>query len=207
MKQDAREKRARFIDSSAKTREMFAFAHPLEQIAAIDKYCCSIYGSNIYTFRDKEFGMICTAHKVGIKLAWGVNRACRTFLVQQVLAPDAISLRTSLLLRFCTFYRSLITSCSYEVQVMAHIASKDMRTTLGSNLELIWEETGLDPVNTPKIILKRTLHRVERVPIPPMEKWKISYLTRLLKERLWAFYNGDEQILGEIDKLLDSLVI
>ena len=36
--QDCREKRAQFIDKSAKIRETFKFAHPSEQIIAVEKY-------------------------------------------------------------------------------------------------------------------------------------------------------------------------
>ena len=48
MAQDAKEKVAHFIDSTIKTRESFRFAHPTEQISAMEKYCCSLYGSNIW---------------------------------------------------------------------------------------------------------------------------------------------------------------
>ena len=36
--QDCREKRAAFIDSSVKVREMFSLAHPLEIISAVEKH-------------------------------------------------------------------------------------------------------------------------------------------------------------------------
>ena len=104
MRQDAREKRARFIDMSVKIRETFAFAHPAEQLEAVSKYCTSIYGSNLYDFSDPEFGMICAAWRTGVKLAWGVHRGCRTYLMQQVLTPGVPSLRVNLLVRYGKFF-------------------------------------------------------------------------------------------------------
>ena len=47
MRQDCREKRAHFIDTSVKVREAFYFAHPHEQISATEKYCTALYGSNL----------------------------------------------------------------------------------------------------------------------------------------------------------------
>ena len=88
MRQDAREKRARFIDSSVKTRETFAFAYPEEQMQAVSKYCCSIYGSNLYKFQGAEFEQIAAAWSTGVKLAWGVHRGYHTYLLQQVLASE-----------------------------------------------------------------------------------------------------------------------
>ena len=52
-----------------KIRESFSFAHPEEQLQAVEKYCTSVYGSNLYNFSSKEFGMICSAWKTGVKLA------------------------------------------------------------------------------------------------------------------------------------------
>ena len=45
MSQDCKEKRAQFIDSSVKIQESFGFAHPHEQIVAIEKYCTAVYGT------------------------------------------------------------------------------------------------------------------------------------------------------------------
>mgnify|MGYP007025801771 CR=1 FL=1 len=80
MRQDAREKRAQFIDCHVKTRETFDFAHPVEQLEAVEKYCCSLYGSNLYDYNDNEFDMICSAWRTGVKLAWGVHRGCSMHL-------------------------------------------------------------------------------------------------------------------------------
>ena len=47
MDHDFKKRRAEFIDSTVKIREMFSFAFPGEVVAAIDKYCCSFYGSSL----------------------------------------------------------------------------------------------------------------------------------------------------------------
>ena len=61
MDQDCRERRAEFIDRSVKIREMFSFAHPLEVISAIDKYCCSWYGSNLWDMESSAVESVCAA--------------------------------------------------------------------------------------------------------------------------------------------------
>ena len=195
MRRDAREKRARFIDSSVKIRETFSFAHPLEQVAATEKYCTSIYGSNLYDFNDNEFGMICSAWRTSVKLAWGVHRGCRTYLLQQVLAPDVTSLRVNLLLRYRTFFRSLLASPSPEVQVAVRLAARDVRSSVGSNL-------ALQPGQ-----LKAALLRAETVAVPEEDAWRIPYLRRLLIERTTHFYNADTQEEERVQSLINSLVI
>ena len=206
MKHDAREKRAQFIDMSVKIRETFAFAHPAEQLEAISKYCTSIYGSNLYDFKDDEFNMICNSWRTGVKLAWGVDRGCRTYLVQQVLTPGMPSLRVNLLLRFKKFFQSLVTSPSPEVQVAALLAARDIRSTVGSNLALIREETSLDPWTCSKGQLRAALLQSEVVPVKDEDAWRSPYMWRLLQERLLHYYNGDTENEKRVQGLLDALV-
>ena len=56
---DAVEKCAQFIDCSVKICKAFSFAHPEEQLQAVEKYCTSVSGSNLYNFNANEFSMIC----------------------------------------------------------------------------------------------------------------------------------------------------
>ena len=74
------------IDSSVKIREVFSFAHPAKQILAVAKYCSAAYGSNMWDLGSREALMMTNAWRTGHKLAWDVPRACRTFLVECVLA-------------------------------------------------------------------------------------------------------------------------
>jgi hypothetical protein len=83
----AGEKRAQFIESSVKAREGFGFAHPADQITALEKYCTAAYGSNLWDLGGREAVMFTNAWRTGHKLAWDVPRTCHTYLVQTVLAP------------------------------------------------------------------------------------------------------------------------
>ena len=204
----ARKKQAQFIDSSVKIQETFGFAHPVEQVQAVEKYCTSVYGSNPYDFKNEEFEMICSAWKTSIKLALSVHSRCHTYLLQQVLAQGRTSLRVNLLLRFRTFFWSLLTSPSLEIQVAALLAARDMRSSIGSNLALIRQESGgLDPWTVSPGQLKAALVRAEEVAVPLEDAWRVSYLYRLLTERLQHFYSGGKQEEDRVRRLIDSLVL
>ena len=97
--QDCREKRAQFIDSAVKVRESFDFAHPADQITTVDKYCSAAYGSNLWNFTQTEANMFTNSWKTGHKIAWKVPRACRSYLVDNVLAPHVDNMKASLLHR------------------------------------------------------------------------------------------------------------
>ena len=207
MRQDCREKRAQFIDSSVKLREAFYFAYPHEEILATEKYCTSFYGSNLRDLASPEAEMVFAAWRTGHKLAWGVHRGCRSYLVQQVLAPHVTSLRVQTLCKFRGFFRSLLASPSNEVAVVARLAARDLRSSVGANLALIRRETGLDPWAVGPGNLRAALLAADRVEVPEGDEWRVPYLWRLLAERLQAHYAADTVTEKGLQVLIDSLVV
>ena len=206
MRQDCREKRAQFIDSSSKIREAFSFAHPIEQILAVEKYCTAVYGSNLWHLCGKEAGMVVSAWRTGHKLAWDVPRSCHNYLVEEVLAAGAASLEVSLLTRFQGFFRGLLASPSQEVVVVALLAARDIRSTLGSNLTHLQNLTGLDPWAVGKSQLKAALGRATRKEVPELDFWRPQLLQKLLSARLEAHYSTDLVEEERIATLINSLV-
>ena len=79
-----------------------------------------------------------------------VDLAC-TFLVDHLLAGDIPSIRKSLIMRYTMFSKSLVTSGSKEVRVLASIAAGDIRSNMGRNIFKIHQETKLDPLSSSKV--------------------------------------------------------
>ena len=100
LSKDVRVKRAKFIDQSCQIREDFYFAHPLDIIHAVEIYATAFYGSSLWNLNSREVDMIINSWKVGHRIAWGVSRACRSYLVKQVLAPHVKALEVTLWERF-----------------------------------------------------------------------------------------------------------
>jgi hypothetical protein len=207
MRQDCREKRAQLIDSSVKVRETFYFAHPAEVIAATGKYCTAAYGSNLWDHTTKEFDMLTNAWRTGHKLAWDVPRACRTYLVQSVLAPHVASLRVDLLHRGVNFFRGLLASPSTEVTVAALLAARDLRSSLGTNLALVRKETGLNPWVVGRAELRAALKAADRAEVPEQDSWRGPALQKLLAARLEAHYTADREEEKRLQGLINSLVV
>ena len=67
-------------------------------------------------------------------------------IVKQVLSAGLTSARVDIMTRYVGFYRSLVRSSSDEVAVLAGLVGQDIRSTTGSNLRLLRELTGLDPI-------------------------------------------------------------
>ena len=207
MRQDCREKRAQFIDSSVKLQEAFHFAHPHEHILATEKYCTTLYGSNLWDLSSPEAEMVFSAWRTGHKIAWNVHRGCRTYLMQQVLAPHVTSLRVQIICKFQGFFRSLLESPSNEVMVVARLAARDVRSSVGANLALISRETGLDPWVAGPGQLRAALLAAGTVAVPQVDRWRVPYLWRLLAERLQAHYTADTTTEERLTVLINSLVV
>ena len=127
MEQDCREKRAAFIDSAVKCREMFGFAHPSEIITAVEKHCTTLHGSNLWRLDSQVAESVYASWRTNIKLAWGLPRSCHTYLVDNVLASHVWPIKASVLGKFHSFFLSLLKSDSREVQVVARLAAKELR--------------------------------------------------------------------------------
>ena len=106
-----------------------------------------------------------------------------------------------------SFFHSLLASPSREVAVVARLAARDVRSSVGANLALIRRETGLDPWAVGPGHLRAALLEADRVEVPPGEEWRVKYLWRLLAERLHAHYTADIETEERLQELIDSLVI
>ena len=204
---DIRAKRAAFISASVDIRDTFSFAHPLEQLQAVQKYCTSMYGSNLWRLESDLAAQVHSAWVTGVKLAWEVPRATRSYLVQEVLAPGFTPLRSELLLRFRNFFRRLLCSPSPEVVIAALLGARDIRTTVGANLQLLKEETGLDTWQASPGEIRRKLKEKSEVKVPDQDMWRIPYLRKLLQARLEASYKGQEEKVEELTNRVNSLFI
>ena len=128
-----------------------------------------------------------SAWRTCLKLSWKVSRECRNYILEQVLAPHCPPVMQILLARFHTFFLSLLESPSSEVRIIARLAARDLRTSLGSNLRLLKEKSGLDPWIATPATMKRELRQGCQTEIPEKEKWRLPYLEKLLNARLWAY--------------------
>ena len=68
----------------------------------------------------------------------------------------------------------LRTSPSVEVAVLCGVVVSDVRTVTGSNLNMLFWETGLSPLGSSLFKVKTALS-LQRAPIPETETWRVGY--------------------------------
>ena len=204
MDRDTAAKRATFIRETTEIRETFGFASPVEVLRAVKLYAGSHYGSNLWQLDSDSAAQYYSSWRTCVKLAWQVPRQTHTYFVDHLLSCDHTSVKVDIMSRFVKFVMGLRASPSVEVAVLCGVVAGDVRTVTGSNLNMLFWETGLSPlgcsVGKVKTALSMTL-----APIPEIENWRVAYLGKLLKARGEAFYLGEET--GQVTALIDCLCV
>ena len=202
MDKDMKVKRAAFIDRSLQLREKFSFAHPMEALRAIRIYCCDHYGGMLRDYQSNMASQYFNSWSTCVKLAWGVPRSTHRYFLDY-LAGGLVSARREILGRFHGFFRSLLNSPSREVNILARIASKDIRSTTAKNLRLLEDETGGMTWSANKHKVQERLLQGEPG-VPEVDGWRIRYLGSLLEQRDILKYQGLEE--SDPAQLLQSLI-
>ena len=196
MDQDALVKRARFIDKTIGIRESFSFAYPDQIMRAVQVYACDGYGSMLYDFSTSSCESLFKSWNTCIKLIWGVPRSTFTYLVENVLASNFVSLRHQVYGRYVNYFHGLFKSSSKEVRHLVRIVSRDVRSTTCKNVMLLKAETGLSPWDYSKWRIQEKLRRAS---VPENDEWRPGLLLKLLENRRDA---ANKELL---DKMIDSL--
>ena len=202
MNVDMKQKRASFIDKSTSVREMFEFAHPVQVISAVEKYCCDHYGSMLWPLYGEGAGKYYRCWNTLAKLCWDVPRGTHTKFVSSVLARDRVSVRVQILSRYIKFVRSLLRSESPEVRSVANKLVRDRGSTTGINIARLREETRLNTWTASPAKVRHVLLEAEQV-VPDNEQWSIPLLQKLLEER--QVMESDLSNTDNIDDLISSL--
>ena len=200
---DMQQKRADFIQKSTEIRETFSFAQPNQILQAVTTYCCSMYGSMTWPLFSEKARQVFNCWSTCVKLAWDVPRATHSYFLDY-LSGGLVTVRRDVIARYAGFYKSLLTSPCREVNILARMVAKDIRTTTARNLSLLEKESGGLTWSTSAHKIREEL--ASREPdVPRAYAWRIPYLGRLLEERDTLAYLGEE--VERVQELVDSLCV
>ena len=112
----------------------------------------------LWDFAGNMFSQLCNSWNGCVKLAWNVPRSTHTYLVDNLLGINHLSVKKQLLSRYIKFFKGLLKSKSNEVKLLANIVARDVRSVTRRNLNFIEKETGLDPWISNSIDIRDSLH-------------------------------------------------
>ena len=102
---------------------------------------------------------------------------------------------------------SLRTSASHEVQVLSRLLARDRQSVTGNNLLLVQELSGMNPWTATPGRLKAALQAEETVDVPVPDRWRLGYLSSLLRQRGEAHHLALEEDEDQLTDLINSMVI
>ena len=176
----------------------------MEILGAVKLYVGSHYGSMLWDLGGSLANQYFNAWNVCVKLAWQVPRAAHTYFVDDLLSCGHSSVREDILARYVKFFLSLRSSPSTEVAVMCGVVSRDVRTTTGSNLALLKQETGCLPMEISSKKVKEVMCE-RRATVPEVDRWRLVYLAKLLEKRGEQYYQGADT--DDLTTLIESLCV
>ena len=200
MDQDARCKRAQFIDRTSDIRETFSFAHPNQIIKAGQVYASDAYGFMLYDLSSQSSQSYLKSWNTFVKLAWNVPLNTYTYIVENCLAENFVSLKKQIYSRYVKFFQNLFTSSSKEVRHLARIVSRDARSTVFRNVQFLLDTSGLSPWDFANW---RIVQKIDNSPVPPNNGWRMSLLLKLLATR--SEKKASLEDCKQITLMIDSL--
>ena len=196
MDQDAAVKRARFIDKIVGLRESFYFAFPEQAMRAVQVFACDAYGSMLYDLTSASCDSLLKSWNTCIKLIWQVPRNTFTYLLDNVLAPDFISLRCQVYGRYVSYFQKMFSSSSKEIRHLVRIVSRDARSVTYKNVQFLTNLTGFSPWDYSSRKIQESVPRAE---VPARDWWRPSLLKKLIAMR------GKTDDRERLSKMIDSL--
>ena len=169
----------------------------------MDRYAGDHYGAMLYDlFDDSSAGQYFRCWGTAVKLTWNCPRSTHRYFINNLLAVGFVSIRAKVISRYVKFFQSLLQSESNEVRLIAQLAAQDKASTTGRNLAKIKEETNLNPWVAPSYLIREQVQAGE-AKVPSMDKWRLPYLEKLLKQR----HNMELQLINtkEIDEQINII--
>ena len=164
MEYDCKCKKGRFIGNSLSIRETFSFAQPAQILKAVQVYCCDLYGSMLWNLFGEQAGQYYHSWNTCTKLVWNLPRQTHRYFVDNLLSCGLPSIRSQVLNRYGNFVRSLLSSPSKEVAVVARITAMDASSITGLNVLNIRQESKVCPATGSLSLLKEFYDRAMPVP-------------------------------------------
>ena len=201
MDYDCKIKRAKFIDTSIDIRETFNFAEQKQVLSAVQTYCSDFYGSMLWNLFGEPADQYFRCWNTCVKLCWDLPRSTHVYFIDNLLSCGFPSIRQQVLTRYVKFYRSLLSSPSKEVAVLARIVGRDASTNTGRNLLNLFLETRLCTKTSPISKFRDFLAKPSQIPVG--SDWRIDLLRKYLSIRSTQHLACEDT--AYIDELISSL--
>ena len=148
------------------------------------------------------------SYSVSTRKIWDLPRETHRYLVDHLAGRH---IKTTIMANQLSFYRRLENNQKQAVRNLFSLASEDMRTTTGYNIEILSRQCldlGLmSPEKRVTSVDSRTFGKIHQFAVTPQEEdYRVGVLSDLLSLRTQYAYMVDDQFeIEEIDKMIEEV--
>ena len=171
LNKDILEKRAEYIQRNNELMQEFSYAHSDTKININNIYNSHFYGSVLWNLGCREADMIYNTWNSSIRKMLRLDRTTHRYLIEPL--SNTRHIKISLMERFRNFSEKLSTSSKTAVKYLHYSVKNDCRSITGMNTRrnlLTNHQTNKNG-------------KIQFVPIPPNQQWRINFIKDLLDIR------------------------
>ena len=144
MKQDMKEKKARFIQKNNEICQEFSFAEPIQKAKLNQIYNSHFTGSSLWDLFCNEAESVGKTWNVAIRKMLGLDRRTHRYFIEPLSRQQHIT--WSLNRRFINFTHKIATSLKTPLKILFNTIKKDCKSVTGKNLRHIMLLLGVNNI-------------------------------------------------------------
>ena len=184
--EDMRIKSARYVSKNIELNQEFYFSHPETKIEINKIWNTHFTGSTLWNLFSDGALKIESCYNRSLKYMMDLPYATHRFLIEPLSNERHIKL--VLIERFISFMERIEKSGKQAIKMLKLEASKDVRSTTGSNYRGIMILLGNMDVRSVSI---QSIRQLEYRPVSEHDQWKV-----MLAKELYDVLNGDTELEG-----------
>ena len=196
MKQDVKDKRARYISKNNEICQEFYFAHPSTKFEINQIWNSHFSGSVLWDLFGHECGQVENTYNSSVRIMGSLPRETHKFLVEPITGTP--HLKKILCKRFLKFIESIKSSKKIALKNLFKVVKHDCRSVTGRNLlniKLLVNKTNIDSL-VPDDAMDIRYHEISEENV-----WRVNIVKELTDVKF-----GESYVEGFSRKELDSIL-
>ena len=158
----------------------------------------------LWDFTDDSIKKFFHAWNIQARLAWNLHRQTHTYIVEDLLCQDLVSLQNQVYGRFPKFIEILQNSPSKEVRFLVQLVQDDPKSRTNANVQFLNSLTNDDCLLMQHFRWKQTLPRET---VPPQENWRVRWIQLLMGVQQSKDYDSLNLTKQQCEEMLMSVCI
>ena len=180
LKQDMKEKRARYISRNNEILQEFGFAHPRTKFTINKIWNSHFSGQVLWDLFSREAEMIENTWNVSFRLMFNLTRNCHKFMIEPLSQTEHI--KKTFIRRFLSFVDKIKSSKKVALKNVFHAVKNDCQSVTGSNLRNIMLLVGKTSIGD---LCVDDTSKVGYHEIQEEELWRVSLANEVI-DAMWG---------------------